>query len=80
VLRQLRRWGVADAAAHQAPRRWAALLSARHGAAAAPAADLLVALENSRYASMGSSSNWLARRRWHADFRRAGRMLASKLD
>jgi len=81
VLRELRRWGVTDAAPHQAPRRWAALLSARHGAAAAPAAALLTALEHSRYASgSAAASNWLARHRWRADFRRAGRMLASQPD
>ena len=80
VLRQLQRWGVSDAAAHHAPRRWAVLLSARHGVAAAPAAALLNALEHSRYATDAAPANWLARRRWQAAFRRAGHLLNTQPD
>ncbi|CAN5275666.1 DUF3488 and DUF4129 domain-containing transglutaminase family protein [soil metagenome] len=76
VLRQLKRWGV-PAAEHQAPSRWAALLRERHGAAAEPAAALLLGLERQRYAAGGAAPDWLARLRWLGSLRAAGRMLHS---
>ncbi|MCV2358954.1 DUF3488 and transglutaminase-like domain-containing protein [Paucibacter sp. TC2R-5] len=49
ILRELRRWGLDEAGLHQGPRRWAELLSQRHGAAADQAARMLLALEAARY-------------------------------
>ncbi|MDN3920229.1 DUF3488 and transglutaminase-like domain-containing protein [Roseateles violae] len=80
LLRELHAWGI-DAAAHEAPSRWAARLQARHGAVAAPAAGLLLALERARYAAPSSAATregWRQRRRWLREFRAAGRMLRSK--
>lgn len=79
ILRELRRLDIA-AAAHQAPRQWAALLRARHGAAAEPLARQLLALELARYAAGGTAkaantAGWLNRWRWLREFRAAGRML-----
>jgi len=81
VLRELQAMGIA-AAAHQAPGRWATLLRERHGAAAEPAAQLLLQLERSRYAQPDShpttAGDWRARRRWLHAFRAAGRMLRTQ--
>jgi transglutaminase-like putative cysteine protease len=85
ILRELQRWGVSEAAAHQGPCRWAELLQARHGETAGPAAEMLLTLENARYGApiAGHQGNALAnrwaRRRWLRDFRAAGRMLRSKI-
>ena len=77
ILRTLQKLDVA-AQAHQGPGQWAALLSQRHGAAAEPAAALLLALERARYALADgppAASSWLAQWRWWAAFRVASRML-----
>jgi transglutaminase-like putative cysteine protease len=76
ILRELRRLDVA-AKAHQAPRQWAALLQARHGAAAAPLTRQLLALELARYAAAGNqhAPGLMTRWRWLREFRAAGRML-----
>ena len=75
VLRLLKRWGV-EAADHQAPSRWAALLRERHGEAAESASVLLLGLEHQRYARGDAQQpGWLARRRWLSELRAAGRML-----
>jgi transglutaminase-like putative cysteine protease len=84
ILRELRRWGLQDAAAHQGPRQWASLLRARHGQAAESAAAMLLALEMSRYAPPDpakplpkAGSAW-TRWQWLQEFRAAGRMLRGK--
>ncbi|WP_077037243.1 DUF3488 and transglutaminase-like domain-containing protein [Pelomonas sp. KK5] len=74
LLRELHRLGVSEAAAHQGPGRWAALLMQRHGERAAPLAALLLSLERERYAG-GTPPGRGARRRWLKSFRAAGRML-----
>ena len=74
LLQELQRMGVA-ATASQGPGQWAQLLRERHGAAAEPAARLLLALERSRYAPEAAALNWQGRRRWLGEFRAAGRML-----
>ncbi len=74
LLRELQALGV-EAAAHQAPSRWAALLRVRYGGAAAEAAGLLESLEHARYGRNGDEAGWRERRRWLKAFRAAGRML-----
>ncbi len=74
VLTLLRRLDV-RAEAHQGPRHWAALVQQRHGDAAQPLVELLLALEASRYGSAAAAQDWQARRRWWARLRAAGRML-----
>ena len=74
ILRTLKRWGV-PATDTQAPRRWAELVRARHGAAGEAAAALLMALEQSRYSAAAAKPRWRERRRWLGAFRAAGRML-----
>ena len=80
VRRANRSAGVARSLSSMKFCRYAALLSARHGVAAAPAAALLNALEHSRYATDAAPANWLARRRWQAAFRRAGHLLYTQPD
>lgn len=79
LLRELRRLDV-SAQAHQAPRQWAALLKARHGAAAETPARMLLALELARYAARErpGAEGWLARWRWLREFRAASRMLRAQ--
>ena len=79
LLRELRALDVA-AAPHQASRHWAALLRARHGAAAEPLARQLLALEAARYATQDPAPLGLrTRRRWLREFRAAGRMLRVRI-
>jgi len=77
ILRELHGLDLPAAAAHQAPRQWAALLRLRHGAAAEPLVRQLLALELARYAKQDPTPppGWLARWRWLREFRAAGRML-----
>ncbi len=76
VLALLRRLDV-PAELHHAPRQWAQLVHARHGEAAQPLVDLLLALEASRYGPQAHAQDWRTRQRWWAGVRAAGRMLRS---
>ncbi|MDM4765670.1 DUF3488 and transglutaminase-like domain-containing protein [Pelomonas sp. SE-A7] len=74
LVRELRQAGI-EASETQGPRRWAELLSDRHGAAAAGLVELLLGLEASRYAASAAPASWTERRLWWQRFAAASREL-----
>jgi transglutaminase-like putative cysteine protease len=90
LLRDLHAMGLLDAAAHQSPGQWAALLQARHGARSEPLQALLLSLEAARYGRpeiraqltliQPGLAGWLQGRRFLSHWRRARRAYAGRLN